>query len=96
MQAACKVTGIKHAPSTAYHLRTDGQLERSNQWLETAIQFITDEKQKNWALYLPIAQFAHNNWPSDTTRKSPFFLLMDFNPCADWVHTTSPIPRVML
>jgi hypothetical protein len=96
MQAACKVTGIKHTPSTAYHPRTDGQSERSNQWLETAIQFITDEKQKNWAPYLPIAQFAHNNWPSDTTRKSPFFLLMGFNPRADWVHTTSPIPRVTL
>jgi hypothetical protein len=96
MQSACKVTGVKHAPSTAYHPRTDGQSERSNQWLETAIRFITDQKQKNWAPYLPIAQFAHNNWPSDTTRKSPFFLLMGFNPCADWVHATSPIPRVML
>jgi hypothetical protein len=80
----------------AYHPRTDGQSERSNQWLETAIQFITDQKQKNWAPYLPIAQFAHNNWPSDTTRKSPFFLLMGFNPRADWVHATSPIPRVTL
>jgi hypothetical protein len=96
MQAACKVTGIKHAPSTAYHPRTDGQSERSNQWLETAIRFITDEKQRNWAPYLPIAQFAHNNWPSDTTRKSLFFLLMGFNPCADWIHATSPIPRVTL
>jgi hypothetical protein len=76
MQEACKVTGVKHAPSTAYHPRTNGQSERSNQWLETAIRFITDQKQKNWAPYLPIAQFAHNNWPSDTTRKSPFFLLM--------------------
>jgi hypothetical protein len=96
MQAACEVTGVKHAPSTAYHPRTDGQSERSNQWLETAIRFITDEKQKNWAPYLPITQFVHNNWPSDTTRKSPFFLLMGFNPCADWVHATSPIPRVTL
>jgi hypothetical protein len=96
IQAACKVTGINHAPSTAYHPRTDGQSERSNQWLETAIRFITDQKQKNWAPYLPIAQFAHNNWPSDTTRKSPFFLLMGFNPRADWVHATSPIPRVTL
>jgi hypothetical protein len=61
-----------------------------------AIRFITDEKQKNWAPYLPIAQFAHNNWPSDTTRKSPFFLLMGFNPHADWIHATSPIPKVML
>jgi hypothetical protein len=96
IQAACKVTGVKHTPSTAYHPRTDGQSERSNQWLETAIRFITDQKQKNWAPYLPIAQFAHNNWPSDTTRKSPFFLLMGFNPHADWVHATSPIPRVNL
>jgi hypothetical protein len=96
IQAACKVTGVKHTPSTAYHPRTDGQSERSNQWLETAIRFITDQKQKNWAPYLPIAQFAHNNWPLDTTRKSPFFLLMGFNPRADWVHATSPIPRVTL
>jgi hypothetical protein len=96
IQSACKVTGVKHAPSTAYHPRTDGQSERSNQWLETAIRFITDQKQKNWAPYLPIAQFAHNNWPSDTTRKSPFFLLMGFNPRADWIHATSPIPKVTL
>jgi hypothetical protein len=96
VQAVCKVTGINHAPSTAYHPRTDGQSERSNQWLETAIRFITDQKQRNWAPYLPIVQFAHNNWPSDTTRKSPFFLLMGFNPRADWVHATSPIPRVTL
>jgi hypothetical protein len=96
MQEACKVTGVKHAPSMAYHPRTDRQSERSNQWLETAIRFITDQKQKNWAPYLPVTQFAHNNWPSDTTRKSPFFLLMGFNPHADWVHATSPIPRVTL
>jgi hypothetical protein len=96
IQAVCKVTGVKHTPSTVYHPRTDGQSERSNQWLETAIRFITDQKQKNWAPYLPIAQFAHNNWPSDTTRKSLFFLLMGFNPCADWIHATSPIPRVTL
>jgi hypothetical protein len=96
IQAACKVTGVQHAPSTAYHPRTDGQSERSNQWLETAIQFIMDQKQKNWAPYLPVVQFAHNNWPSDTTRKSPFFLLMGFNPRADWIHSVSPIPRVTL
>jgi hypothetical protein len=96
IQAACKVTGINHAPSTAYHPRTDGQSERSNQWLEMAIRFITNQKQRNWAPYLPIVQFAHNNWPLDTTRKSPFFLLMGFNPRADWVHATSPIPRVTL
>ena len=43
-----------------------------------------------------MVQFAHNNWPSDTTRKSPFFLLMGYNPHADWKHTTSPLPQVTL
>jgi hypothetical protein len=43
-----------------------------------------------------MAQFAHNNWPSDTTRKSPFFLLMGYNPRADWNSATSPLPQVML
>jgi hypothetical protein len=95
IQEVCKITRIKHAPTTTYHPRADGQSKRSNQWLETVIRFITDLKQTNWAPYLPITQFAHNNWPSDTTRKSPFFLLMGFNPHAEWLHATSPIPRVM-
>jgi hypothetical protein len=96
MQEVCCITGIERNPSTAYHPRTDGQSERSNQWVETAIQFISDYHQTNWAPYLPIAQFAHNNWPSDTTWKSPFFLLMGYNPHADWISVPSPLPQVTL
>jgi hypothetical protein len=96
MQEVCRITGIEHNLSTAYHPRTDGQSEHSNQWVETAIGFISDYHQTNWAPYLPIAQFAHNNWPSDTTRKSPFFLLMGYNPCADWISAPSPLPQVTL
>jgi hypothetical protein len=59
MQEVCRITGIERNPSTAYHPRTDGQSERSNQWVETAIRFISDHHQTNWAPYLPIAQFAH-------------------------------------
>ena len=69
----CRITGIEQNISTAYHPRTDGQSERSNQWVETFLRFVTDFKQDDWASKLPIAQFAHNNWSSDTTRKSPFF-----------------------
>jgi hypothetical protein len=94
IQEVCRITGIERNPSTAYHPRTDGQSERSNQWVETAIRFISDHHQTNWAPYLPIAQFVHNNWPSDTTRKSPFFLLMGYNPRADWVSAPSPLPQV--
>jgi hypothetical protein len=96
MQEVCHITGIEQNPSTVYHPRTDGQSERSNQWVETAIRFISDHHQTNWAPYLPIAQFAHNNWPSETTRKSPFFLLMGYHPRADWISSSSPLPQVTL
>jgi hypothetical protein len=96
MQEVCRITGIERNPSTAYHPRTDGQSEHSNQWVETAIRFISDHHQTNWAPYLPIAQFAHNNWPSETTRKSPFFLLMGYHPRADWISSSSPLPQVTL
>ena len=96
MQELCKTMGIEQNRLTAYHPRTDGQSERTNQWVEMFLRFITDYKQDDWAHWLLMAQFAHNNWPSDTTRKSPFFLLMGYNPCADWKHATSPLPQVTL
>jgi hypothetical protein len=96
MQEVCHIMGIERNPSTAYHPRTDGQSERSNQWVETAIRFISDHHQTNWAPYLPIAQFAHNNWPSETTRKLPFFLLMGYHPRTDWISSLSPLPQVTL
>ena len=96
MREVCRITGIERNPSTAYHPRTDGQSERTNQWLETYLRFVTDNNQTNWAQHLPIAQFTHNNWPSDTTRKSPLFLLMGYNPRADWTNGKSPLPQVAL
>ena len=41
----CKLVGIKQNISMAYHPRTDGQSEHTNQWLETFLRFITDYKQ---------------------------------------------------
>ena len=96
MRELCKLMGIEQNISTAYHPRTDGQSEHTNQWVETFLRFVTNYKQDDWARWLPMAQFAHNNWPSDTTRKSPFFLLMGYNPRADWKSATSPLPQVTL
>jgi len=43
-----------------------------------------------------MAEFAHNSWPHEITRKSPFELLMGYNPRADWIDRPSPIPQVAL
>ena len=91
----CRILGIYQNISTAYHPRTDGQSERTNQWLEQYLRFWTNERQDNWARFLPMAEFAHNSWPHETTRKSPFSLMMGYDPRADWTDKPSPIPQVL-
>jgi len=96
IRGLCKATGTAQNISTAYHPRTDGQSERTNQWLEQYLRFWVNERQDNWHAYLPLAEFAHNNWPNETTGESPFFTLYGFNPRADWTDKPSPIPQVAL
>ncbi len=96
MREICNIVGVKQNISTAYHPRTDGQSERSNQWVEQYLRFYVNERQDNWCAYLPMAEFAHNSWPHEITRKSPFELLMGYNPRADWIDRPSPIPQVAL
>jgi hypothetical protein len=78
----------------AYHPCTDGQSERSNQWLEQYLRFWVNERQDDWAQYLPLAKFAHNNWTNESTHESPFQVLMGYHPRADWTGMRSAIPRV--
>jgi hypothetical protein len=82
--------------STAFHPRTDGQSERTNQGLEQYLWFYIDTKQSNWAKLLSIAEFAHNSWQNESTGQSPFDLLMGYHPRAEWTTVTSPIPQVTL
>src|SRR6266702_3026118 len=96
IQGLCKGTGMEQNISTVYHPQTDGQLECTNQWLEQYLRFWVNEQQDNWHSYLPLAEFAHNNWPNETTGESPFFMLYGFNPHANWIDKLSPIPQVAL
>ncbi len=96
VKGLCKAMGTTQNISMAYHPRTDGQSECTNQWLEQYLQFWVNERQDNWHAYLPLAEFVHNKWPNETTRESPFFVLYGFNPCTDWMDKPSPIPQVAL
>jgi hypothetical protein len=40
-------------------------------------------RQNSWAKMLPITEYAHNSWRSDTTWKSPHQLLIGINPQVD-------------
>src|SRR5260221_7724277 len=65
---------IQLTPSTAYHLQTDGQMERVNQEIEAYLQVFVSHCQDDWADWLPLAKFAYNNCVHSATRHTPFEL----------------------
>jgi transposase InsO family protein len=86
--------GIRSNMSTAYHPQTDGQSERTNQGLETFIRCYCNEEQDNWHIWLPMAEFAHNQWPNATTKKALFDLIMGYVPSMEQIKKPSPVPQV--
>jgi hypothetical protein len=88
----CKSLGVHQNISTAYHPRTDGASERTNQWLEHYLHIYGNAQKNNWSKYLPLAQFVHNSWPNQMTRKTPFELIMGDNPKAHQPKWTPEMP----
>jgi len=66
--------------STAYHPQTDGSSKRTNQTLEQYLWVFSGTQQNNWHAWLPLAQYMKNSWPSATTKKTPFDLLIGYMP----------------
>ena len=67
-----KMLGIETKLSTAYHLQTDGQTERTNQELEQYLRMYVNHRQNNWSEWLTTAEFAFNNKVHTATKTSPF------------------------
>ena len=70
------------ALSTAYHPQTDGETERVNQELEMYLRLFTLNKPKEWSKLLPMAEFAHNSATHSVTQRTPFSLMMGYEPRA--------------
>jgi hypothetical protein len=66
--------------TSGYHPSADGQTERVNQTLEQYIRIYCNYQQDNWSKLLPLAEFAYNNAPSETTGVSLFFANKGYNP----------------
>ena len=66
--------------TSGYHPKGDGQTERVNQTLEQYLRAYCNYQQDNWSDLLPLAKFAYNNAPSETTGVSPFFANKGYHP----------------
>src|SRR5258707_3379890 len=63
-----------------------------NAWLEQYLHPWTASRPTSWSQILPIAEFAHNSWRHDVTRKSPHKLLIGSKPQVILKHLESPTP----
>jgi hypothetical protein len=79
-KALCASLGVTQNLSTAFHPRTDGQTERMNALVEQYLRAWATGKQDNWAKMLPLAEYAHNSWKHDVTKRSPHELLTGHKP----------------
>ena len=51
-----------------------------------------DKRQNNWHLWLPLAEFTHNQRPSSTTGQTPFSIIMGYTPKVEWPSVPCQVP----
>src|SRR5712675_629326 len=90
----CDLLGIKQNISSAYHPQTDGQRERTNQSLEQYLRLYCGTHQKDWAAWLPLAQYTRNSWPNASTKKSPYELILGYTPLAHQPNRDTTVPDI--
>ena len=74
MKELYQLLGIEAATSTTYHLQTDRQMEQVNQELEQYLQIFVGERQDDWYMLLPLAEFSYNNHVHSSMQQTPFLL----------------------
>src|SRR5712672_2582604 len=90
----CSLLGIKQNISSAYHPQMDGQSERMNQSLEQYLRLYCGTHQKDWAAWLPLAQYTRNSWPNASTKKSPYELILGYTPLAHQPIRETTVPDI--
>ena len=74
MEKFMKALGTTRQLSTAYHLQTDGQMERINQKVRTFLQHYINYQQDDWTKWLTAAEFQYNDKKHAATEETLFEL----------------------
>ncbi|KAI3353378.1 hypothetical protein L3Q82_019911 [Scortum barcoo] len=78
--AFCKALGATPSLSSGYHPQSNGQTERANQSLETALRCVAARNLASWSTQLAWVEYAHNSLSNSSTGMSPFMAANGFQP----------------
>ena len=78
-ELAC-ILGYNLKLSTMYHPQPDGEMERVNQEVETYLWMFCQGQPNKWSELIPMAEFAHNSATHSSMQKSPFSLILGYEP----------------
>jgi len=74
--AVMKMHDIETVRTTAYHLQTNGQLERYNRTMATQLRHYVADDPSQWDELLPVITMAYNSQQHRSTRIAPFQLVI--------------------
>jgi hypothetical protein len=66
-----------------------------NAWVEQYLRLWTSTHPHDWARLLPMAEYTHNSWKHDGTRKSPHELLIGIRPQVNIKLIDEQVPAVL-
>ncbi|KAI3361354.1 hypothetical protein L3Q82_013536, partial [Scortum barcoo] len=92
----CRRLGIKKTRTTPLHPQSDGLVERFNHTLATQLAILTNRKQLDWDLHLPLVLWAYWMAVQESTRCTPAVLMFghELRTPVDLIFGPPPEPEV--
>ena len=78
-ELAC-ILGYDLQLSTVYHPQTNGETERVDQEVEMYLRMFCQGQSNKWSELIPMAEFTHNSATHSSMQKSPFSLILGYEP----------------